>query len=220
MQKVKNRTRCEGSGRLPTVERPGPHTWSSVIHHCPHCGRRWGKNAGNNGWEKLPIPMHYRPLQLGRMRGYPMQEYVAGLLFDESKSYVALILKTHPDWQAGKLNAIGGRIETEKNESPMDAMRREFKEETGLDVQDWRQFATLADERGWAVRFYWAMGKPWECRQTTDEQPFLAIVGSLPENIIPNLRWLIPMALSMESERCDELMIREFKSCKGLKVGQ
>lgn len=35
------------------------HSWSSVIHHCPACGRLWRRNGDNNGWEKLPLPMHY-----------------------------------------------------------------------------------------------------------------------------------------------------------------
>lgn len=140
-----------------------------------------------------------------------MKEYVAGFLFNDTGYQVALILKNRPDWQAGKFNAIGGRVEID--ETDLDAMRREFKEETGLDVQDWHEFATLQDERGWRVRFYWAIGRPWECKKTTDEQPYVCFVDSLPRNTIPNLRWLIPMALSMKDERCDSFVIREFVSC-------
>jgi len=141
-----------------------------------------------------------------------MKEYVAGFLFSDTGYQVALILKNRPDWQAGKFNAIGGRVEIENEETPDEAMRREFKEETGIDVTDWHEFASLQDERGWLVRFYWATGKPWECKRTTDEQPHVCFVSSLPENIIPNLRWLIPMALSMKDERCDSFVIREFKA--------
>lgn len=48
----------------------------------------------------------------------------------------------------------------------------------------------------------------------TDEKPEVCYVDALPENIIPNLPWLIPMALSMETERCDEFIIREFTKAR------
>ena len=40
-----------------------------------------------------------------------IKEYVAGFLFSRDGSLLALILKNKPDWQKGKLNAIGGKIE-------------------------------------------------------------------------------------------------------------
>jgi hypothetical protein len=55
--------KCEGAGELPEVQRPGTYTWSSVIHRCAKCGRLWSRNGDNNGWEKLPIPMHYRRIK-------------------------------------------------------------------------------------------------------------------------------------------------------------
>lgn len=47
-------------------------------------------------------------------------------------SHVVLILKSKPAWQAGLLNLPGGKIE--QGESPIEAARRELKEETGLDA--------------------------------------------------------------------------------------
>lgn len=44
---------------------------------------------------------------------------------------VLLILKDKPDWQKGRLNLVGGKVED--NESPMQAAVRELKEEAGLD---------------------------------------------------------------------------------------
>lgn len=143
-----------------------------------------------------------------------MIEYVAGFLFSDDRRQVALILKNRPDWQAGKFNGVGGRVEIEKEETPEKAMRREFEEETGVDIHDWREFASLSDERGWVVRFFYAIGNPWQCEPTTDEKPAVCYVDALPENIIPNLRWLIPMALSMDRERCDEFIIREFTKAR------
>ena len=49
------------------------------------------------------------------------------------ETQVALVLKDHPDWQAGKLNAIGGKISNA--ETPTNAMVREFAEETGSETK-------------------------------------------------------------------------------------
>lgn len=61
-----------------------------------------------------PIPVKHR--------------YVLGLLFSEDASRVLLVWKNRPAWQNGKLNGIGGKIEP--GETPLQAMDREFVEET------------------------------------------------------------------------------------------
>ncbi len=38
-----------------------------------------------------------------------MKNYVAGLMFSQDKTCVALIVKNKPDWQKGLLNGIGGQ---------------------------------------------------------------------------------------------------------------
>jgi 8-oxo-dGTP diphosphatase len=67
--------------------------------------------------------------------------YVLGFCFNNELTMVVLIRKTHPDWQAGKLNGVGGLVEL--GESPIEAMIREFKEETGVitNREDWYNFA-------------------------------------------------------------------------------
>lgn len=57
-----------------------------------------------------------------------MISYCLGFAFN--KDYVVLIKKTRPDHLKGKLNGIGGKVE--KGELPIEAMVREFKEETGV----------------------------------------------------------------------------------------
>ena len=56
--------------------------------------------------------------------------YVAGFTFSENDTDVLLIEKQNPAWQRGFLNAVGGKIEP--GEQPLEAMTREFKEETGV----------------------------------------------------------------------------------------
>lgn len=131
-------------------------------------------------------------------------DYVAGFLFDESHLQVALIEKTKPDWQKGKLNAIGGKIEA--GELPDNAMRREFLEETGLDISNWKRFCVLRGESdvNWRVHFYYAIGDLSKIRQMETEKPFIAgvdAVGRVYDQVIPNLRWLIPMAENFANNR-------------------
>lgn len=136
----------------------------------------------------------------------PNHQYVCGFMFDDDGS-VLLIEKLRPDWQTGKLNGVGGRIED--GESGEEAMRREFLEETGIDHADWKLFCVLKDARGWPVLFYRAEGAIQNAISTTDEMPLSCSVSNLPANVIPNLRWLIPMALSMRNESISHFDIQE-----------
>lgn len=40
-----------------------------------------------------------------------MKEYVLGFAFNRERTKIVLILKNRPDWQKGKYNGIGGKIE-------------------------------------------------------------------------------------------------------------
>jgi 8-oxo-dGTP diphosphatase len=75
-----------------------------------------------------------------------MKRYVVGFMFDEQMKNVLLIVKDHPEWQAGKLNGIGGHIET--GETPVEAMVREFYEEAGVmtEYAGWVHVLTLQFE--------------------------------------------------------------------------
>lgn len=42
--------------------------------------------------------------------------YVLGFMFDRVGAGVALLRKTKPEWQAGRLNGVGGKVE--KSEVP------------------------------------------------------------------------------------------------------
>lgn len=134
--------------------------------------------------------------------------YVVGFMFDERESSVLLIRKTRPAWQAGKLNGIGGRIE--EGETPAQAMRREFIEEVGIDCDSWKYFCTLSDEREWQIDFFYAIGPIWRAEPLTDEQPEICGLAEISRALtIPNLNWLIPMALTMKHERIASFEIKE-----------
>lgn len=60
------------------------------------------------------------------------QEYVLGISLSVDRRKILLIRKLSPEWQRGLLNGIGGKIEVD--ETAMQAMIREFKEETGVDT--------------------------------------------------------------------------------------
>lgn len=134
-------------------------------------------------------------------------KYVVGFMFDETESSVLLLQKNRPEWQRGLINGIGGRIEDD--ESALQAMRREFREEAGIDHLDWCEFCVLSDYRDWSIHFFSTTGRLGDAEQCTDESPIILPVSELPDNVIPNLRWLIPMALSMKHERIDRFDVLE-----------
>jgi 8-oxo-dGTP pyrophosphatase MutT (NUDIX family) len=59
--------------------------------------------------------------------------YVLGFAFG-SHGRVLLIRKERPAWQRGRMNGLGGKVES--GETDAQAMRREFLEECGLDVPE------------------------------------------------------------------------------------
>ena len=67
--------------------------------------------------------------------------YCCGFMRDIRDQTILLVRKQKPDWQRGRLNGIGGAIE--ENETPLNAMIREWHEEAGFDYRDWRLFARL-----------------------------------------------------------------------------
>lgn len=114
---------------------------------------------------------------------------------------IAFVRKNRPDWQAGFLNAVGGRIEP--GESAVEAMRREFREETSLDtasIGEWEHFATV--EGDWGLVHFYRLFAPATAfdrlRTTTDERIEVyrqSLAFSPPAITLPSLSWLLPLAL-------------------------
>lgn len=127
--------------------------------------------------------------------------YVCGFAFSPTK--VALIRKTKPEWQAGRLNGIGGKVEG--GETHIEAMIREFEEETGCHVEDWEVFVTLQSPPGWknawSVYFFRAFGVDLtKLKSVTEEEVVVVPWLDLPSSVIHNLRWLIPLASDLDIE--------------------
>jgi len=136
-----------------------------------------------------------RPVPV-RLREGLLMEYVAGFMFSFDKKKVALILKNRPQWQKGRKNGIGGHVES--GETPDEAMVREFEEETGVRHVPWNQFCTLVGPWGF-VYFYRATGTLGRLKTMTDESICICKARYLHgSNVVPNLNWLIPMALSKD----------------------
>lgn len=111
---------------------------------------------------------------------------------------VALIQKNRPDWQLGKLNGIGGHVEV--GERDVDAMVREFREESGAltDHNDWTWFATM-DGDHWEVQCYFTHNVDLHALRTMTDEPIQIVsVDSVASGVAPivdHVAWLIPLAL-------------------------
>lgn len=124
-----------------------------------------------------------------------MKTYVLGFMFSEDLDKLALIRKARPGWMAGRLNGIGGKVEP--GENTLEAMRREFGEETGC--QAWVPWSSFGEMRGdgWRVAMFTATGDLTALRSATDEEVEIKRVCYLDRNeeCLDNLCVLIPAAL-------------------------
>jgi len=130
------------------------------------------------------------------MRKEPTEVYVCGLLFSKERTHIALILSATSEWQEGRFNGIGGRVgELESIES---AMIREFKEETGLYFNDWSPFAQGDSLDGQKRVIFWRGfdDKVFKIKSKTGERIVVLEIKNIDfRSCIPNLSWLIPLAL-------------------------
>ncbi len=128
-----------------------------------------------------------------------MTKYVCGFAFNYDRVKVVLIEKLKPEWQKGLLNGVGGHIE--EGETELQAMQREFKEETGISVWVWNLFCTYTGE-GYCVYFFKSFTVIEDVKSVTKEQVGIFHLEELDYNkTIPNLKWLIPLALDIEADK-------------------
>jgi 8-oxo-dGTP diphosphatase len=135
-------------------------------------------------------------------------EYVAGFVFSDNGHNVVLIRKNKPDWQRGKRNGVGGKIEP--GETPSQAMEREYNEEAGVlvDKMNWTLFCSIKFlSNGDTVHFFKLFSTDVfrASRAQTDESLELEWTDDLRDDVLPNLKWLIPLALSGDILHCTQL---------------
>ncbi len=126
--------------------------------------------------------------------------YVVGFLFDENRDYVVLIEKNKPDWQKGYLNGVGGKIEN--NETPIECMIREFKEEAGITVNDWSIFMEAEhrfDNKEEIAKLYFLKAFIPNLDSVEGQELERVHIVSLQEvrnyTLLSNIKWLIDIAL-------------------------
>src|SRR5260370_28235079 len=123
--------------------------------------------------------------------------YVNGFLFDNNGAHVALIKKVHfpanVDWTKNPWNGVGGKIE--RNETAIEAMVREFREETGVqtNLDDWQYFAEV-DSPDWTVFYFRAFDTDYLDQVTTMTDEEVSVFFPSNEQIpsVPHLSFLLP----------------------------
>lgn len=142
------------------------------------------------------------------------KRYVLGFCFNDDFSRVVLIEKQKPEWQKGRLNGVGGKIEP--GEYPIHAMAREFKEETGVETSPdgWHYFCTLKGAEPWEVEcFYYVSSTSCTTAATTTTEmvvkPWLPLNSNAYKSTLANVPWLIAMAQSMQGEMCTSFKVQE-----------
>jgi 8-oxo-dGTP diphosphatase len=144
--------------------------------------------------------------------------YVLGFVFDLKFEHVLLMLKNRPVWQAGKFNGIGGHVEP--GESSLEAMIREAKEEIGVATfrpPGWLPVITLKNVvRHGLVDIFVVrttikqLGVLQRVSVKAEEPVFYFPVDCLPPKILPNIAWIVPMAISIfKGETCHGFKVVE-----------
>ena len=124
-----------------------------------------------------------------------MLNYVLAFIFSADLSKVLLIRKSRPDWQKGRYNGLGGKIEV--GENIMDAGRREITEESGLKVRDLIQVGNMNLEGEWLVEILAGIADAKAELSSGDEGKVQWVpVADLPKEVLPNLHWLVPLCIN------------------------
>lgn len=140
-----------------------------------------------------------------------ISRYVCGILL--SGDAVLMLVKNRPEWQDGRLNFFGGKVEA--GESAMDAMVREADEELGpncaREVRDWR-YLMSEDGPGYSVAFFVGHLDPAMIAVTPAQNDVAEVfewhpVTHLPSNVIGNCRWILAMALDPRADLRAEVTV-------------
>lgn len=117
----------------------------------------------------------------------PVTEYVLGFAFDPTGTRLALIQKRRgPLAVSGTYNGVGGKLGAE--EAADAGMRREFREETGVDLDRWLYFAADFQDTYALHLFAVADERVLQVKTVEDEAVFLFdLRNGLPRPLAPNV---------------------------------
>lgn len=137
--------------------------------------------------------------------------FVDGVMLDPTLSRVVVIRKLRPDWQAGLLNCVGGKIEP--GETPLAAMNREFMEEAGVSGLNWIPYCDIRLKRNdGELHCFYTIGNVDAVQTILDEEVLVLNVNDVMDrcDTLPSLRWLIQMARSFAfGESIEKFAIKE-----------
>lgn len=137
-----------------------------------------------------------------------MKEYVLGLIYNLDNTIVVLQLKDKPDWQHGRYNGIGGSVEV--GETRMQAMKRESKEEVGIEGE-WTPKFVMRVSNDTIVTCFKANFTVEQidaaetfAKAKTAEPLHLIYVDCLhtlkDAELLTNLRWMVPLLADTKFE--------------------
>lgn len=128
---------------------------------------------------------------------------VLGFVFSADKKSVLLIRKNRPLWQAGKFNGVGGKLEP--GETALQAMVREFREETGVETYpfDWKPFCSfggLGTYGPFHIECFSCVSEEYflAARTVTDEEVARVSIYTVFQDGFPaldKLKWMVSLAL-------------------------
>ncbi len=128
--------------------------------------------------------------------------FTMGIIFSNDCNNVYLLRKDHPEFQAGLLNGVGGKLEP--GETYADCMAREAKEE-GSYTGSFNHLGSMrGNTEGWREYqcevFYSVMDKKTKEPKTTEKEPIemhpVADLPALTAQMVPHLPMLIMASLA------------------------
>lgn len=173
-------------------------------------------------------------------------DFVVGYMRESLSNRVIMVRKTKPAFQAGLLNGVGGKVDhwvdgfPGRRETPLEAMVREFREETGIETtpDEWRLIMYMQDTRDFYTEepcvsepgtVYWfACTRRFlpklPARVLDSGEELLTInMHDLPNrnDCLATVRWVVPMAFldpTLQVIGSDEHVLKRAEVAKGATI--